>query len=71
MSFILANFLGPAAENSSETLAAQNHVLIEKICSKMVDSAHLEDRRAAAQSLKSLVRSNRLVHTHIQPRYYD
>ena len=62
MSFILANFLGPndsstGAQNSPE----MKRELIEKVCAKMTDSAHLEDRRAAAQTLKSLAHSHQLV----------
>ena len=36
-------------------------MIIEKLTAKMVNSAHLEDRKAAAQTIKSLARSHRLV----------
>ena len=36
-------------------------ILIEKLIAKMINSAHLEDRKAAAQTIKSLARSHRLV----------
>ena len=59
MSFILANFLGNSSANSDQVEDKQ--LIIEKLITKMVNSAHLEDRKAAAQTMKSLVRSYRLV----------
>ena len=68
MSFILANFLG--TKTNSPDSAANNgeskQILIEKLIAKMINSAHLEDRKAAAQTIKSLARSHRLV---IQKKY--
>jgi len=63
MSFLLSNFLGNG--NNSETNSVDEErnkqILIEKIVAKMTSSAHLEDRKAAAQTLKSLARSHRFV----------
>lgn len=61
MSFILANFLGNSSANSDQNEDKQ--LIIEKLTAKMVNSGHLEDRRAAAQTIKSLARSHRLVRT--------
>lgn len=63
MSFILANFLGAAEQNGAfpKDSPEAKRELIEKVCAKMTDSAHLEDRRAAAQTLKSLAHSHQLV----------
>jgi hypothetical protein len=63
MSFLLANFLGSTDGPTGSTASSSEmkRELVEKICAKMTDSAHLEDRRAAAQTLKSLARSHQLV----------
>lgn len=61
MSFILANFLGNYPANSDQIEDKQ--LIIEKLTAKMVNSGHLEDRRAAAQTIKSLARSHCLVRT--------
>lgn len=67
MSFILANFFGTNSPDSSTNSSANNgeskQILIEKLIAKMVNSAHLEDRKAAAQTIKSLTHSHRLVIT--------
>lgn len=63
MSFLLANFLGgPSANSDSSSYSDENkQLIIEKLTAKMVNSVHLEDRKAAAQTIKSLARSHRLV----------
>lgn len=64
MSFILSNFLGGPSDSSANNAANSPEMkreLIDKVCAKMTDSAHLEDRRAAAQTLKSLAHSHQLV----------
>jgi hypothetical protein len=69
MSFLLSNFLGgtsTAAAAGDSSYSDQNkQLIIEKLTTKMINSAHLEDRKAAAQTMKSLARSHRLVHTYI------
>lgn len=59
MSFILANFLGNSPGISEQVEDKQ--LIIEKLTTKMVNSAYLEDRKAAAQTIKSLARSYRFV----------
>jgi hypothetical protein len=68
MSFLLSNFLGgtsTAAAGDSSYSDQNKQLIIEKLTTKMINSAHLEDRKAAAQTMKSLARSHRLVHTYI------
>lgn len=62
MSFLLASFLGGPTNNSDSDSSDENkQLIIEKMTAKMVNSVHLEDRKAAAQTIKSLARSHRLV----------
>lgn len=61
MSFLLANFLGTNSPDLSTDKGESKQILIEKLIAKMINSAHLEDRKAAAQTIKSLARSHRLV----------
>lgn len=65
MSFILANFLGNGSgtgnSDSSNYSDENKQIIIEKLTAKMVNSVHLEDRKAAAMTIKSLARSHRLV----------
>ena len=62
MSFILSNFLGTTSSTGDSSYSDENkQLIIEKLTTKMTNSAHLEDRKAAAQTIKSLARSHRLV----------
>ena len=61
MSFLLSNFLGGTSATGYSDDNKQ--LIIEKLTTKMMNSAHLEDRKAAAQTIKSLARSHRLVFT--------
>lgn len=73
MSFLLANFLGGTANNNSDSSSYSDEnkqLIIEKLTAKMVDSVHLEDRKAAAQTIKSLARSHRLVRGRITTYSY-
>ena len=65
MSFLLSNFLGSQNNSEANSIDEERNkqILIEKVTAKMTNSAHLEDRKAAAQTLKSLARSHRLVFT--------
>lgn len=64
MSFLLSNFLGGTSTSTTgdSSYSDENkQLIIEKLATKMTNSAHLEDRKAAAQTIKSLARSHRLV----------
>jgi hypothetical protein len=60
MSSFFSSLLSKSPNNiENEQESIRN--LIEKICNKMNSSIHLEDRRAGAQTLKSLSKQNQLV----------
>ena len=62
MSFLLSNFLGGTSTTGDSSYSDENkQLIVEKLTTKMTNSAHLEDRKAAAQTIKSLARSHRLV----------